>query len=1207
MMTKRCLALALCLVMALALLVPVQAAVPMGDEQAEAPVTPAAPAGAPAPSHSHAVADTVETSAAGSGMHIYNVTEKGNAGDDYFTFTSVSNQGNPGSYTYEGMQLTKAVKMESDTSIKFTATEAGTLTLAVDVANKNVKVDGTKYQTVAAGAGNTIPAILTVGLGTGAHEITKGDSMNLYYISFGTNCEHEVTSWKTDKAASCFEDGLRSGTCTKCGNTVTEVIPATGNHVWSETDFEIVKEATCTEAGKKVAKCTTEGCTATDDAHPVEIPATGHKYEPGYTICVNCGEDKDNPGQKHTVHEGVWTDVPDKKATCTTKGEQTCTCTKCGKVETRATDVIAHDFSGEGGACIMCGKTQAELDSAKKFLAAAGDLESAYALWAPAAGVSSYTASVIDCSTQTETELDDKLIREYPGYMRVDALGLKAGTYQIKVTANTGDTMTTDVLEVLPHERTGFAFVDGTASGAYNADGTLQSNAVVVYVDNKNFDSVQATIGGKSFTGVQAIVSESGASKEAPGVPVCIRVLGTIDTTGFPKGSWGSSSEGLQIKGDKKNTDKHLTIEGVGNDAAFNGFGMLIRSCKNVEIRNLGLLNFADDGISIDTDNSYLWVHNCDLYYGNPGSASDQVKGDGSLDAKASFHCTFSYNHFWDSGKCSLLGMHNDQDYITYHHNWFDHSDSRHPRIRIAKRVHVYNNFYDHVAKYGVGAAENSGAFVEGNYFYNTKYPMLTAMQGSDISTNPQKGTFNGEPGGMIKAYNNYIEGAKAVIYYDAANAPVDFDAYLAKTRDEKVPSSVAAKKGGTTYTNFDTTDDIGVTAKQVQDPTEAMKTVMQWAGRVQGGDLQFTFDNSTQIWTAGDDTAAAVIPELKSKLTSYKSQLISIGGQVTQSVSGGDTSHTTHTPGPWEVTKEAGCDPATQQVVNGQRVQKCIFGGEVLNTETLPGYHTDNGTGTCSVCGATISSTGGGHSLKASDFTMTKVYNSNKSSDLEANEMEEKTGNYFHANGKVIKRHANDEGNCEGTAAEFFEMPKNDTDGISFTVTNAPATIKVEWGSPKDSDSATLVIKTGSTVLSNETKAGKNSTTTVTAETAGEYLVTSASSGTNSAARVYTITVTESASSGSTTPSDNNFLDGAASDLHYTVSTSTGTVTMTDAIPADDLVFATYWKGDHFLGAKTLTQNQAATALSGWDSIKLIWLNKQDVPQCQAKTVATH
>lgn len=92
-------------------------------------------------------------------------------------------------------------------------------------------------------------------------------------------------------------------------------------------------------------------------------------------------------------------------------------------------------------------------------------------------------------------------------------------------------------------------------------------------------------------------------------------------------------------------------------------------------------------------------------FYGSPGSASDQNKGDGSLDLKDNCqYATFSYNHFWDAGKASLCGMTGEsgENWISYHHNWFDHSDSRHPRVRVMS-VHVYNNFYDGISKYGVG------------------------------------------------------------------------------------------------------------------------------------------------------------------------------------------------------------------------------------------------------------------------------------------------------------------------------------------------------------------------------------------------------------------------------------------------------------------------------------------------------------------------
>lgn len=155
-----------------------------------------------------------------------------------------------------------------------------------------------------------------------------------------------------------------------------------------------------------------------------------------------------------------------------------------------------------------------------------------------------------------------------------------------------------------------------------------------------------------------------------------------------------SSEEGIQIKGASDYQNMNLTIEGIGSDATINGFGFLIRNCSNVEIRNLGIINFMDDGISVDTNNKNLWLHNNDFFYGNPGGDSDQAKGDGSLDIKKSQYITVSYNHFWDSGKSCLVdatkATTGGANYLTYHHNWFDHSDSRHPRVRNASAIHIY-------------------------------------------------------------------------------------------------------------------------------------------------------------------------------------------------------------------------------------------------------------------------------------------------------------------------------------------------------------------------------------------------------------------------------------------------------------------------------------------------------------------------------------
>ena len=265
------------------------------------------------------------------------------------------------------------------------------------------------------------------------------------------------------------------------------------------------------------------------------------------------------------------------------------------------------------------------------------------------------------------------------------------------------------------------------------------------------------------------------------------------------------------------------------------------------------------------------------MFYGNAGSDGDQAKGDGSMDLKDnSQYVTVSYNHFWDSGKMSLCGMKSEsgENWITYHHNWFDHSDSRHPRIRTMS-VHVYNNYYDGNSKYGVGAAKDSEAFVEANYFRHCNYPMLSSMQGSDVLAG---GIFSGENGGVIKAYNNYMEGQKSVIYANSdagttTASATDFDAYLATSRSETVPSTYKAKQGGKTYSNFDTKVDLGVDTADIDAPADVPSIVTKYAGRIMGGDFKWTFDNSV------DDASYSLNRPLKDKLNAYKTSLVSVGG----------------------------------------------------------------------------------------------------------------------------------------------------------------------------------------------------------------------------------------------------------------------------------------------------------------------------------------
>lgn len=496
---------------------------------------------------------------------------------------------------------------------------------------------------------------------------------------------------------------------------------------------------------------------------------------------------------------------------------------------------------------------------------AAGHLESAYAEWTAVDGAEGYIAYISDGSDGW-TQLDDQLIRRYKGFWRVDAVGLAVGSYRIKIvpvlsgSEDETKAIVTDKLNVISHDRSGFAFVNGSSSGAYKDDGTLKDGAVVVYVTDKNKNSVTATIDGITYTGISNILAQSVIKKTS--TPIAVRFIGNItdpeEGEGFDKGD-------LLIS-----YGKNITLEGIGEDATVNGFGIRIKRSSGIEIRNLGFMNCDSgegDNVGLQQDNDHIWIHNCDFFYGDAGSDADQAKGDGALDTKTSKYVTHSYNHFWDCGKVNLQGMKDEgeENYATYHHNWYDHSDSRHPRVRTCT-THVYNNFYDGVSKYGIGATTGCSIFSEANYFLNTKNPMLSSRQGTDALGD---GTFSGENGGIIKSFGDVFDNSTLPISY--ANNKTSFDAYFATSRDERLAASVTALAGGSKYNNFDTDPSV-MYDYEVQTAEEAMNTVKKYAGRMNGGDFKWQFSTA-------DNTGYSVISALKNALVGYKTSVISIGG----------------------------------------------------------------------------------------------------------------------------------------------------------------------------------------------------------------------------------------------------------------------------------------------------------------------------------------
>jgi pectate lyase len=174
--------------------------------------------------------------------------------------------------------------------------------------------------------------------------------------------------------------------------------------------------------------------------------------------------------------------------------------------------------------------------------------------------------------------------------------------------------------------------------------------------------------------------------------------------------------------------NSNKTIIGVGDQGVINGGGFHISDKSNIIIRNLLFRNSLDDAINIQESSHHIWIDHCDLTNAY----------DGLIDIKrGSDYITVSWNKFYNHQKTCLLG-HSDNNgaqdsthlLVTYHHNWFNGTNSRHPRVRFSGLTHVYNNYYNNNG-YGIASTMDAEVLVEGNYFYFVNDPTLVGYGSS--------------------------------------------------------------------------------------------------------------------------------------------------------------------------------------------------------------------------------------------------------------------------------------------------------------------------------------------------------------------------------------------------------------------------------------------------------------------------------------------
>jgi pectate lyase len=283
---------------------------------------------------------------------------------------------------------------------------------------------------------------------------------------------------------------------------------------------------------------------------------------------------------------------------------------------------------------------------------------------------------------------------------------------------------------------------------------------------------VPTTTGGAGGAVVRVTTFEQLQTYITASEPYVIQVEGTIQPpTGYVK----------------FNVASNKTIVGVGNTAILRQIGFRIggtTGCldaynanntyvSNVIIRNLTFRDVYDagsnpdaDGVTVECFSHHVWVdHNTFIYSAPNSTLAGRI--DGAVDVKRGGDwVTVSWNHFYHYNKTMLLG-HVDSNavqdsgrlHVTYHHNYFENTYQRHPRVRFGK-AHVYNNYFfsdrtgpSRQISYIALAGPEAELYLEANNIYVDSGELYVVSEDSEQSA---KVTFTND--NIVKLFNPSAE-----------------------------------------------------------------------------------------------------------------------------------------------------------------------------------------------------------------------------------------------------------------------------------------------------------------------------------------------------------------------------------------------------------------------------------------------------------------
>lgn len=264
--------------------------------------------------------------------------------------------------------------------------------------------------------------------------------------------------------------------------------------------------------------------------------------------------------------------------------------------------------------------------------------------------------------------------------------------------------------------------------------------------------------------------------------------------TKVPTGSMEAARVASYHKQDARVTiliPSNTTIVGADTGASVIGANFMIKNANNVIIRNIQFENAFDcfpqwdptdgtngnwnsqyDNVSI-VGSQHVWIDHNSFTDANHLDAQEPKyfdrfyeQHDGQLDiTKGADLVTVSWNHFSNHDKTMLIGGQDTSAVdvgklrITIHHNYFENTGQRLPRVRFGQ-VHIYNNYYNETANsaflYALGVGVSSQIFAQNNVYLlpktMTAASIIKSYNGTAVHS--EGDMINGKPVDLLAAYN---------------------------------------------------------------------------------------------------------------------------------------------------------------------------------------------------------------------------------------------------------------------------------------------------------------------------------------------------------------------------------------------------------------------------------------------------------------------